>query len=252
MSEMEYYITKLKENISRDNGKGAVADRGVEDLFQDLLISISDSYLMAYEENNLEKMKQLLEEQRKLRIEMTKELNKSADQILLLSAKIVDQYNIFNKIYQNLAKNIKVDAEFIEVQYKNARSIMEFLYRHSHVRHKDLIELGISRSSVTDTLRSLENAGLVDRIQCDNCAFYNLSSEGRKYIRSKVENIDREITIDAELVTERTHKVTALKAQRVCYQYTSYDNSRYLYAIDFNEKDKEEREKLQRKFTGSM
>ena len=29
MSEMEYYITKLKENISRDNGKGAVADRGV-------------------------------------------------------------------------------------------------------------------------------------------------------------------------------------------------------------------------------
>ena len=38
---------------------------------------------------------------------------------------------------------------------------------------------------------------------------------------------DREITIDAELVTERTHKVTALKAQRVCYQYTSYDNSRY-------------------------
>ena len=43
MSEMEYYITKLKENISRDNGKGAVADRGVEDLFQDLLISISDS-----------------------------------------------------------------------------------------------------------------------------------------------------------------------------------------------------------------
>ena len=166
----------------------------------------------------------------------------------------MDQYNTFNKIYQNLIadKNIKVDAEFIEVQYKNARSIMEFLYRHSHVRHKDLIELGISRSSVTDTLRSLENAGLVDRIQCDNCAFYNLSSEGRKYIRSKVENIDREITIDAELVTERTHKVTALKAQRVCYQYTSYDNSRYLYAIDFNEKDKEEREKLQRKFTGSM
>ena len=47
MSEMEYYITKLKENISRDNGKGAVADRGVEDLFQDLLISISDSYLEA-------------------------------------------------------------------------------------------------------------------------------------------------------------------------------------------------------------
>ena len=242
MSEMEYYITKLKENISRDNGKGAVADRGVEDLFQDLLISISDSYLEAYERNNLEKMKQLLEEQRKLRKQLTKELNKSANQILIISAQIVDQYNTFNKIYQNLIadKNIKVDAEFIEVQYKNARSIMEFLYRHSHVRHKDLIELGISRSSVTDTLRSLENAGLVDRIQCD------------KYIRSKVENIDREITIDAELVTERTHKVTALKAQRVCYQYTSYDNSRYLYAIDFNEKDKEEREKLQRKFTGSM
>ena len=254
MSEMEYYITKLKENISRDNGKGAVADRGVEDLFQDLLISISDSYLEAYERNNLEKMKQLLEEQRKLRKQLTKELNKSANQILIISAQIVDQYNTFNKIYQNLIadKNIKVDAEFIEVQYKNARSIMEFLYRHSHVRHKDLIELGISRSSVTDTLRSLENAGLVDRIQCDNCAFYNLSSEGRKYIRSKVENIDREITIDAELVTERTHKVTALKAQRVCYQYTSYDNSRYLYAIYFNEKYKEEREKLQRKFTGSM
>lgn len=59
-------------------------DGAIEDLFRDLLISISDSYLMAYEENNLEKMKQLLEEQRKLRIEMTKELNKSADQILLL------------------------------------------------------------------------------------------------------------------------------------------------------------------------
>ena len=102
MSEMEYYITKLKENISRDNGKGAVADRGVEDLFQDLLISISDSYLEAYERNNLEKMKQLLEEQRKLRKQLTKELNKSANQILIISAQIVDQYNTFNKIYQNL------------------------------------------------------------------------------------------------------------------------------------------------------
>lgn len=253
MSEMEYYITKLKENISRDNGKGAVADRGVEDLFQDLLISISDSYLEAYERNNLEKMKQLLEEQRKLRKQLTKELNKSANQILIISAQIVDQYNTFNKIYQNLIadKNIKVDAEFIEVQYKNARSIMEFLYRHSHVRHKDLIELGISRSSVTDTLRSLENAGLVDEFNVIIVLFiiYPVKDEN---ILSKVENIDREITIDAELVTERTHKVTALKAQRVCYQYTSYDNSRYLYAIDFNEKDKEEREKLQRKFTGSM
>ena len=79
-----------------------------------------------------------------------------------------------------------------------------------------------------------------------------MSSEGRKYIRSKVKDIDREITIDAELVIERTHKVTALKVQRDCYQYTPYNNSRYLYAIDFNEKDKEEREKLQRKFTGSM
>ena len=99
MSEMEYYITKLKENISRDNGKGAVVDRGVEDLFQDLLISISDSYLEAYERNNLEKMKQLLEEQRKLRKQLTKELNKSANQILIISAQIVDQYNTFNKTY---------------------------------------------------------------------------------------------------------------------------------------------------------
>ena len=46
-----------------------------------------------------------------------------------------------------------------------------FYYRHSHVRHKDLNRTGDFKSSVTDTLRSLENAGLVDRIQCDNCAF---------------------------------------------------------------------------------
>ena len=98
MKEMEYYIAELKECVNQNNRNKVVVDGAIEDLFRDLLISISDSYLMAYEENNLEKMKQLLEEQRKLRIEMTKELNKSADQILLLSAKIVDQYNIFNKI----------------------------------------------------------------------------------------------------------------------------------------------------------
>lgn len=253
MREMEYYITKLKENINQNNGNGVVADRGVEDLFQDLLISISDSYLEAYERNNLEKMKRLLEEQRKLRKQLTRELNKSASQVLIISAKIVDQYNIFNKIYQNLItdKNIKVDAEFIEVQYKNARSIMEFLYRHSHVRHKDLIELGISKSSVTDTLRSLENAGLVDRIQCDNCVFYNLSSEGRKYIRSKVDEIDQEMIIESEIVTGRFRGSTTHKLQSSYYrqnkQYKLYDNSRYLYDIDFNEKAKEEREKYKEK-----
>ena len=254
MSEMEYYITKLKENINRNNEKGVAADRSAEDLFQDLLISISDSYLEAYEGNNLEKMKQLLEEQRILRKQLTKELSKSTNQILIISAKIVDQYNVFNKIYQNLVtdKNTMIDAGFVEIRYKNARSIMEFLYKHSHVRHKDLTELGISKSSVTDTLRALENTGLVDRIQCDNCAFYNLSGEGRKYIRNKVEDIDQEIVIDSEIITKRAYKMTALKEQRVYNLYKSYDNSRYLYDIDFNEKDKEEREKVQRKFVGLM
>lgn len=109
MKEMEYYIAELKECVNQNNRNKVVVDGAIEDL----LISISDSYLMAYEENNLEKMKQLLEEQRKLRIEMTKELNKSADQILLLSAKIVDQYNIFNKIYQNLAINLNYSRNSI-------------------------------------------------------------------------------------------------------------------------------------------
>ena len=192
MKEMEYYIAELKECVNQNNRNKVVVDVAIEDLFRDLLISISDSYLMAYEENNLEKMKQLLEEQRKLRIEMTKELNKSADQILLLSAKIVDQYNIFNKIYQNLAinKKVKVNTKFIEAQHKDARDIMEFLYKHLHARYKDLTELGISKSSVADTLKALENAGLVNGIQCENCVFYELSSEGQEYIRTKIENID--------------------------------------------------------------
>ncbi|MFR4046772.1 MAG: MarR family transcriptional regulator [Blautia sp.] len=256
MKEMEYYIAELKEHLGQTDENRVTVDRTAEDAFQDLLISISDAYLEAFERKNLEKMKQLLEEQRNLRKEITKELNRSQNQILIISAKIVDQYNIFNKIYQNLIvdKEIKVDAEFIELRYKNARNIMIFLYRHSHARHKDLMQnLDISKSSLTDTLRVLENAGLVDKIQCDNCAFYDLSGEGRRYLRTKVEDIDREIIIDPGMFIERASMITAHKSQRNYYlqsrQHKLYDDLKYFYDVDSDEMNKEEREKVQRRFS---
>ena len=58
MKEMEYYIAELKEHLGQTDENRVTVDRTAEDAFQDLLISISDAYLEAFERKNLEKMKQ--------------------------------------------------------------------------------------------------------------------------------------------------------------------------------------------------
>lgn len=190
MEEIEYYISELKKYIDQ-NKKEVIANKTVEDSFQDFLSSITDSYLQAFEERDLVKMKQLLEDQHDLRNKITKLLKKSENQTIITLTKIVDQYNIFNKIHQSLVENesTRVAVKYIEHKYKDTRSIMMFLYTHSHVKCECLMkELNISQNSVVEVLDALEDVGLVERFQLDNFCFYDLCSKGRKYLQMEINN----------------------------------------------------------------
>ena len=68
-----------------------------------------------------------------------------------------------------------------------------------------------------------------------------------------MEDIDREIIIDPGMFIERASMITAHKSQRNYYlqsrQHKLYDDLKYFYDVDSDEMNKEEREKVQRRFS---
>lgn len=189
MRSTKYCVKRLQNDIQEKGGEGR--KRSLEDL-KETLASVTDSCLVAYEKSDWDRMSEVLNIQQELRRELTIEL-KSASEVYVVSSKIVQTYNIFNKILQleTEKKNIEYKVRFIEQKYKYARKILVYLYKKEYVQHKQMNEiLKIPKSSLTDTLQILEEMRIVAKVKIGKYSFYNLTSEGREYIKRHSENYE--------------------------------------------------------------
>lgn len=221
MHNETYYIkaydTYVHENCQHDKGEASNSS-GYEIVvgdFEELLAASTDAYLDAYENNHLDHLKELLNNQRRLRRLLTAKLRDYPDQVAIVSSKFVQTYNIFNKILQlNMDRhNLESQMAIIIKSYSRAEDILSYLYRHAHVRHKTLLEeLKIPRSTLTDTLQILERYDCVERIGEGRGALYNLTNEGRKYVRNNLNGIDNEIIIDYDSFQKDSYQIAQNKA----------------------------------------
>lgn len=215
MNDDNYYVDELKKCI-----RGGVSSTSlpVVEAFQDYLIANTDSYLQAYQKNDFEALQKMLECQRKVRNELTIELRGCQYQAIVISSKLVQTYNIFNKIIhtENEKKHFEKNMDMVEQTHKNVKQVLKYLYKHMHVQHKILKqELEIPGSTLTDLLNVLEKVECIERIKSGKCSFYNLTNEGRQYARNKIRGIEDEIIIDPERFRDDSRAIARNKKNYV-------------------------------------
>lgn len=192
------YIAELEKAIK--NNCTVVSDELLE-TFQRLLTESTNIYFQAYFENNFEDLEQLLQEQRSLRRILTNEIRKYSNQSIVLYTKMVQTYNIFNKLVQNAEKksDFAERVALVEKRFNNAKAVLAYLYRHVHVQHKELVQnLTIRPSTLSDLLSELKDIGCVEKIESGRCSFYNLTNDGRKYLKDIHPDIDQKFDIGRE------------------------------------------------------
>ncbi len=217
------------------NGSTAISN-SIADALQKLLVESTNEYFQAYFERNFREIDRLLREQRSLRKILTNELRNYADQSIVISAKLVQTYNVFNKLAQNeeQKRDFAEHVLFVEKRYEKAREVLIYLYRHAHVQHKELKNnLRIAPSTLSDLLSVLRDAGCVEKIESGRCSFYNLTNAGRKYLREVHPHIDEEWEIDPDSFSIGVRKIIKGKEQEE--NFSPYIN--YKQRISFGRLD---------------
>ena len=235
MKTKTYHVKTYDTNVSGNNqhnkqaaAYAPISKPEVQD-FEDLLATSTDAYLDAYENNNLDQLKVLLNSQRSIRKELTVQLRNYPDQRAILSAKLVQTYNIFNKILQSASdkRELKNQVEIIINSHSNAKDILTYLYKHPYIRHKTLLAaLGIPRGTLTGTLQILEQYGCIERIGEGWGALYTLTNTGRKYVRDNISGIDDEVIIDFDFFQKSSYQLVQNKALYTSIE-TEFDNKGY-------------------------
>ena len=231
MKTKTYHVKTYDTNVSGNNqhnkqaaAYAPISKPEVQD-FEDLLATSTD----AYENNNLDQLKVLLNSQRSIRKELTVQLRNYPDQRAILSAKLVQTYNIFNKILQSASdkRELKNQVEIIINSHSNAKDILTYLYKHPYIRHKTLLAaLGIPRGTLTGTLQILEQYGCIERIGEGWGALYTLTNTGRKYVRDNISGIDDEVIIDYDSFQKSSYQLVQNKALYTSIE-TEFDNKGY-------------------------
>ena len=214
MKNEKYYIDQLETSLRLSN-KQCIQEE-IIDIFEELLTASTDAYLEAYENHNLTRLKELLDDQHNLRREFTKIIRDYPDQLISISSKLVQTYNIFNKILQ--LENHKLSREdylnTITKTYSRAEEILNYLYDHTNVQHKTMVgELHISGSTLTDTLKVLESCNFVRRIGTGKYTFFNLTNDGRKYVCDNTAITNDESIVDESIFQEESRQMALNKAK---------------------------------------
>lgn len=190
----------------------------VNESFQEIMMTITDSYLQAYQNKDFATMNQMLHEQRKLRKELTVELRKCQVQSIISAGKVVQTYNIFNKISQieNEKKSFGQEMDIVIQSYRHAREVLVYLYKHKHAQHKILKEeFDIAASTLSDLLEVLIEMDCVERLKNGKYSFYNLTNEGRKYVKDTIKGVDDEVIVDMDTFKECSRNISKKKQRFV-------------------------------------
>lgn len=221
----KFFVEELKKIVKRVN-ESLVNESLVHESFQEIMMTITDSYLQAYQNKDFETMNQMLYEQRKLRKELTIELRNCQVQSIISAGKVVQTYNIFNKIAQieNEKKSFGQEMDIIIQSYRHAREVLVYLYKHRHVQHKKLKEeFDIAASTLSDLLEVLTETDCVERLKNGKYSFYNLTNEGRKYVKDTIKGVDDEVIVDADIFKGNSRSIIKKKQYFVdkCMSMTS-------------------------------
>lgn len=197
MNEREsFFVVEIERAIKNSH---FTLSNGALETFQKFLTESTNTYFQAYSDSNFEKLEQLLREQRSLRKTLTNELRNYSDQSIVLYTKMVQTYNIFNKLAQSAENrsDFKEKITLAERRFRDARSVLVYLYRHAHVQHKELVDnLGVRPSTLSDLLSELVDIDCVEKIESGRCSFYNLTNDGRKYLKEIHPDIDQEYNVE--------------------------------------------------------
>lgn len=196
MNKEQVFVAELKKHL--ENPEHRIAARTVE-AFQGFVAETVDSFLNSLINKDMVAVEQMLKKQRKIRKLITEELRRYPDEAVIISSKYVQTYNLMNKMLQNerRKRNIAVTMKLIEQSYVHTKKVLIYLYRHVNVQHKTLANvMDIPKSTLSDLLRVLETAGCVEKIEQGKFSFFNLTVEGRKYVRETVTDIDQEVIVD--------------------------------------------------------
>ena len=109
MREERKFIAELEKSIKYGSEPMSNAVLGA---FQKLLVESTNTYFQAYFEHDFGEINRLLQEQRSLRKILTNELRNYADQSIVISAKLVQTYNVFHKLWCGIKK---VDSLFSRI-----------------------------------------------------------------------------------------------------------------------------------------
>lgn len=216
MINTENYIAEWKAciNENRTNVSEELVDQ-----FNEFMVSVTDSYLAAYENKDLERINELLKGQRKLRREITKMLQQSQDQLLIISGKIVQSYNLFNKLYQAEREKSELNKQLYGVlkAYPKMEDILHYLYKNNFSRHVDIATaLSIPKSTLTYNLNILEEKECVEKIGSGKHASYTLTNIGRKYVAENIKIED--VVYDPETFLDGSRKILQNKAEYMAHR----------------------------------
>ena len=71
-------------------------------------------------------------------------------------------------------------------------NVLKYLYRNTPARHKEIVQWeGVSRSYLTEIMKELQEAHVVDKYYQGKAAFYELTAEGREYMETIAGEIER-------------------------------------------------------------
>lgn len=214
MKEEQFFVEELKKHL--DNPEHMVA-AGVVEAFRGFVAQTVDTFLGGFENKDLDRIEQMLNEQRRLRKVISREIRRYPDEAVVVSCKYVQTYNLMNKMVQSekRRRNIADTMALIEQTYTHTRKVLIYLYRHTNVQHGVLVKaLNIPKSSLSDLLKVLEKAGCVERIQNGKCSFFNLTVEGRKYVKETIHTSEQEVIIDQRVFRSGVQQFVEVKADQ--------------------------------------
>lgn len=204
MKEYQLYITALQKKEQADKIEPAITEQ-----FQELLTEQFDIYYQSFSEHNVELLERILAQQKHLRKAFSDELKKRPNQIEIMAGQFVQTYNIFNKIYQmeTAKRTVSDDIKRIEKSSTYATAVLRYLYKHANAQHKDIAEYcGVPASTLSDLLKKFEVIDCVERWNTGKYSFFNLTDQGKRYVREQIPDIDEETYIDADEFSVESEK----------------------------------------------
>ena len=238
MREEKYYLDILKQSMEKETSI-RIKEEDLEQ-FKDLIFEQFSAFFRAYEEKEYVLVQEYLDTQRDLRKKLVKELSKSQEQILICASQFTQTFAVFNRLLkmENAKAGFAEEMKIVELNYRYAKDVLKYLYKHINVQHKTLCEvLEIPKSSLSDLMKVLERIGGIEVEYGKKATFYNLTNEARSYLKGQIEKEEEEEIIDPEVFVKDSMVLSRKKNEQIGkILLEQWDNTYYMEKMNLAKK----------------